>query len=327
MNVKTTTNKQAVLKKKERLIKTVDVRRQNNRMIDRRVARGLSPVQVQEEEETQTAKVEQNVDFSPEEDEAAKVCPPPPPLASYHLSMFNICFAFKRLQRMNVKTTTNKQAVLKKKECLIKTVDARRQNNRMIDRRVARGLSPIQEKVDTLQDQAVEMEGTPANFAETDDPLTAQDESANHSTLQDQAVEMEGTPGNVSETDDPLTAQDPAANHGSPDDEEDAAAQDFEEEDLNPANFAETDNIVDDEDLIHANLAETYDLTAQDESAEENALDGEEDATAASIVAPEEALRAEALRSAKRCKRDIRWIDYNCVISRRSRRHPNWLRF
>jgi hypothetical protein len=138
---------------------------------------------------------------------------------------------------------------------------------------------------------------------------------------------MEGTPGNVSETDDPLTAQDPAANHGSPDDEEDAAAQDFEEEDLNSANFAETDNIVDDEDLIHANLAETYDLTAQDESAEENALDGEEDATAASIVAPEEALRAEALRSAKRCKRDIRWIDYNCVISRRSRRHPNWLRF
>jgi len=186
------------------------------------------------------------------------------------------------------------QAVLKKKERLIKTVDVRRQNNRMIDRRVARGLSPIQEKVDTLQDQAVEMEGTPANFAETDDPLTAQD---------------------------------PAANHGSPDDEEDAAAQDFEEEDLNPANFAETDNIVDDEDLIHANLAETYDLTAQDESAEENALDGEEDATAASIVAPEEALRAEALRSAKRCKRDIRWIDYNCVISRRSRRHPNWLRF
>ena len=91
--------------------------------------------------------------------------------------------------------------------------------------------------------------------------------------------------------------------------------------------FSLGDNIVDDEDLIHANLAETDDLTAQDESAEENALDGEEDATAASIVAPEEALRAEALRSAKRCKRDIRWIDYNCVISRRSRRHPNWLRF
>ena len=212
------------------------------------------------------------------------------------VSMSNPRFASERRpQRENVKTTKNKQAVLKKKERLLKTVDTRRRKNRVIDRKIARGLSPIQEKVDTPP--------------------------------QDQAVEMEGTPGNISETDDPFTAQDPAANHGSPDDEEDAAAQDFEEEDLNPANFAETDNIVDDEDLIHANLAETDDLTAQDESAEENASDGEEDATAAAIIAPEEALRAEALRSAKRCKRDIRWIDYNCVISRRSRRHPNWLRF